>query len=87
MEICNIGCHPDGTADYAVMKKTPPFTGALKAAWKKGVISSDNHAINHVITSEDDEIISTFVGGHHRTKRGVYDLLHRAMTAMGLDER
>ncbi|VTZ26737.1 hypothetical protein MPC4_80178 [Methylocella tundrae] len=59
MEIANIGIHGDGTADYAVaLKKTPPFAGALRAAWKKGKVSSDDTALNAVMAGEDDELIT-----------------------------
>lgn len=88
MEICNIKMNNDGTADYAVvLKKTPPFSGALQLAWKKGVVSCNDIAINNVISSEDEDLISTFVNSHHRTKRGIYDLFFRALKACGLDKR
>jgi hypothetical protein len=87
VEICNIGgTHERG--NYAVvLRKTPPFAGALKAAWRKGVLKAGEHAINSVQVSEDDEIIAANVEGHHRTKRGSYDLLYRALVACGLDKR
>jgi hypothetical protein len=88
MEAANIATHLDGTADFAVMlTKTPPFSGALKAAWKRGKVSFDDRALNAVIASEDDELITGLVQGHHRTRRGVYDLLFRALRACGLDRR
>lgn len=88
MEICNLKTHPDGTADYGIaMKKTPPFTGALRAAWRKGKLSFGDRAVNAVMAGEDDETLIAMASGHHRTKRGVYDLLFRAMRACGLDAR
>lgn len=88
MEIANIETRPDGTADYAVaLKKTPPFAGALSLAWKKGRVSYDAVALNAVIAGEDEELITALVEGHHRTRRGVYDLLFRALRACGLDAR
>lgn len=88
MEVANIRTRPDGTADYAVaMKKTPPFAGALRAAWKKGRVSSDDKALNAVVAGEDDELLTAMAIGHHRTRRGVYDLLFRAMRACGLEAR
>ena len=88
MEVANITTRLDGTADYAVMMtKTPPFSGALKAAWKKGRVTFDDRALNSIIASEDDELITGLVQGHHRTRRGVYDLLYRALRACGLDRR
>lgn len=88
MEIANILTRPDGTADYAVaMKKTPPFSGALRQAWKRGKLTSDDRAINGALTGEDEEMVVALAAGHHRTRRGVYDLLFRAMRACGLEER
>jgi hypothetical protein len=88
MEIANIEMHLDGTANYAVaLKKTPPFSGALKAAWKTGRATYDDHALNKIIAAEDEELITGLVEGHHRTRRGVYDLLFRALKACGLDAR
>lgn len=88
MEVANMATHLDGTADYAVMMtKTPPFAGALQAAWKKGRVSYDDQALNAVTAGEDEELITALAQGHHRTQRGVYDLLFRAMRACGLDRR
>ena len=88
MEIANIKTFPDNTAEYAVvLKKTPPFNGALKLAWKKAKVGSDDKAINSVLVGEDEELITGLVTGHHRTKRGIYDLLFRALVACGLDKR
>lgn len=88
MEIANIQTRPDGTADYAVaMKKTPPFAGALRLAWKRGQVSSDDRALNAVLAGEDHELLTALAEGHHRTRRGVYDLLFRAMRSCGLDGR
>lgn len=61
-----------------VLTKTPPFSGALKAAWKRGKL---------VLGHEDEEIIVAGVEGHHRTRRGSYDLLYRALKACGLEKR
>jgi hypothetical protein len=78
VEIANVG----GTleiGEYAVvLKKTPPFAGALKAAWRKGTLRAGQ---------DDEEIITGAVIGHHRQKRGSYDLLYRALKACGLDAR
>jgi hypothetical protein len=76
VEIANVG----GTAELGnysvVLKKTPPFAGALRAAWKRGLLKG-----------EDDDAIASTVEGHHRTQRGSYDLLYRALKACGLDRR
>lgn len=88
MEICKLKTHHDGTADYGIaMKKTPPFNGALRAVWRKGLLKHDDRAVIAVMAGEDDETLTAMVSGHHRTKRGVYDLLFRAMRACGLSER
>jgi hypothetical protein len=76
VEIANVGGTRE-VGNYAVvLKKTPPFPGALRAAWKRGLMSG-----------EDDDAIAASVEGHHRTKRGSYDLLYRALRACGLESR
>lgn len=88
MEICNLKTHADGTADYGVaMKKCPPYRGALREAWRKGRVSCNEIAINAVTAGDDESLLTAMTSGHHRTKRGVYDLLFRAMVACGLDKR
>lgn len=88
IEIANLTTRPDNTADYAVvLKKTPPFAGALREAWRKGRLTSGDAAINGAVAGEDEEAIYALVNGHHRQKRGVYDLLFRALRACGLDAR
>lgn len=88
MEIANIATRLDGFADYAVaLKKTPPFRGALKAAWKTGRVTSTDETLDAAISGTDDDLIVALVKGHHRTRRGVYDLLFRALRACGLDAR
>lgn len=88
VEICNIGGSRD-VGNYAVvLKKTPPFIGALKRAWRSGKLSYEGgEIIQSAIAGEDDEAIVALVQGHHRTKRGSYDLLYRALRACGLAER
>lgn len=61
-----------------VLTKTPPFKGALKAAWRKGILK-----IGH----DDQDIIVGGVEGHHRERRGSYDLLYLALKACGLEDR
>lgn len=88
MEIANVRTRLDGTADYAVvMTKTPPFRGALRDAWRKGRLTSADGVVNAAMAGEDEEAIVALATGHHRTRRGVYDLLFRAMRACGLAER
>jgi len=88
VEIANIGGDVDGLCNYAVtLKKTPPFSGALKAAWKKGVLSEADGAINAAMAIDDDELTVATVSGFHRVKRGSYDLLFRALKACGLGSR
>jgi hypothetical protein len=77
VEIANTGTGTLERGNYSVvLKKTPPFAGALRAAWKRGLLSG-----------EDDEAIAASVEGHHRTQRGSYDLLYRALRACGLEAR
>lgn len=90
VEICNISGDTDEDASYAVvLKKTPPYAGALKSAWRKGLVGSRSDAatLDTAIAGEDDEMIVGRVDGFHRTKRGCYDLLYRALVACGLDRR
>ena len=89
MEISNLRTHPNGTADYGVvLTKCPPFKGALKAAWRKGLLKSDEDGvIVEVIGGEDSEAMIAHVTGHHRTRRGVYDLAYRALRALGMEGR
>ncbi len=77
VEIANDGTGTPEVGNYrVVLTKTSPFAGALRAAWKRGLLEG-----------EDDDAIAARVEGHHRTQRGVYDLLYRALKACGLDER
>lgn len=88
MEFARIRTHPNGTADYAVvMKKCPPFRGALIAAWRKGRISCDDMRINAALAGDDEELVVALAEGHHRTRRGCYDLLLRALKACGMEAR
>lgn len=88
MEICNLGGDPCGKCAYAVvLKKTEPFAGALKAAWKKGVVSATGDFADSVGRLEDDEIHVEKVEGFDRVKRGSYDLVYLALRACGLDKR
>jgi hypothetical protein len=89
MEIANLRTHANGTADYAVvLTKCPPFKGALKAAWRKGLVKSDaDGVIAQVTAGEDSDCMTAFISGHHRNRRGVYDLAFRALRACGLTER
>ena len=89
MEINNLRTHANGTADYGVvLTKCPPFAGALKSAWRKGLVKADDDGVFAQVTAgEDSECMIAHVTGHHRTRRGVYDLAYRALRACGLHER
>lgn len=76
VEIANVGGTQQVGNYSVVLKKTPPFAGALRAAWKRGLLKG-----------EDDDAIAAEVIGHHRQLRGSYDLLYRALRACGLEER
>ena len=88
MEVARISLDAKGYAEYAVaLKKTPPFDGALRLAWRKGKVGYNDLQLNSVMSGEDEELITALVNGHHRTRRGVYDLLYKALLACGLDKR
>lgn len=89
VEIVNVGSRADGLSDYAVvLKKTPPFAGALRQAWRSGRMTSSNDVyLTDVDVGEDEEAFYARVSGHHRTRRGAYDLLYRALRACGLENR
>jgi len=79
IDIANVGVDANNYGKYkVVMKKTPPFKGALKTAWKSGVYDGK---------TEDDAVMQGWVEGHHRQLRGVYDLLYSALKACGMDSR
>lgn len=59
----------------------------LKAAWRTGLVTYDDRAINSIVAAENEELLTGIVIGHHRTRRGVYDLLFSAMRACGLHLR
>lgn len=77
VEIANVGGTHEVGNYSVVLKKTPPFVGALRQAWRRGLLKG----------GEDDEAIVASVEGHHRTKRGSYDLLYRGLRACGLEAR
>ena len=90
VEIANVGGSLEVGNYVAVLKKTPPFAGALKAAWRKGNLVDDGSRLIRRVVSVSDEDADDIVAeiqGHHRTRRGAYDLLYRALKACGLDER
>ena len=74
----------DGTGNLqkgsyrVILKKTPPWSGALKQKWKDGLFQG---------TPEDNEVLAGTIEGFDRQKRGPYDLLFRALKACGLDRR
>lgn len=88
VEIANISGGTGEFGEYAViLKKTPPFAGAFKVAWRRGRLQYDDTKVCGAIDGEDEEIIVARVAGHHRTRRGCYDLLYRALRACGLEAR
>jgi hypothetical protein len=95
VEIANTAVLDGNFGEYVVvLKKTPPFSGALKSAWRRGRLVASETQIAGVLFregdgdySEDDEAILAEISDHHRTKRGVYDLLYRALKACGLEAR
>ena len=76
MEIANIGGSLTGECDYAVvLKKCPPFAGALIRNWRAGRFT------------EGEDFVGSTVEGFHRVRRGVYDLVFRALKACRIEER
>jgi hypothetical protein len=78
IEIANIGVDGPVGSYRVFLSKCPPFKGALKAAWRRGTVLPE---------TEDEEVIVGAVEGFHRQKRGVYDLLFRALKSCGLEAR
>lgn len=88
VEIARSKLLPGDYGEYVVtLKKTPPFTGALRTAWRQGRLPQDNYVIVGCEPAEDNEVIAARLGGYHRTRRGVYDLLYMALRACGLEGR
>ena len=75
VEIANVGGDAQIGRYSVILKKTPPFAGALRARWRAGELV------------DDDEAIIASVEGFDRVKRGSYDLLYRALAACGLGAR
>lgn len=71
MEIANVGGTHEMGDYHVVLRKCPPFKGALRAVWRSGVIPGH----------QDAEVMTGAVAGHHRQKRGIYDLAFRALAA------
>lgn len=86
IEIANVSNLRDNSNYIAVLKKCPPFKGALTAAWRKGAVSGrwPEYDCNPM---EDDELTVRTVRDFNRVKLGCYDLLFRAMRACGLEAR
>ena len=79
IEIGNDGSGGHETGNYnVILKKTAPFKGALVATWRKVVLDQ---------LDGDEDIVAGKIKGFHRTRRGVYDLLYRALKSCGLDKR
>ncbi|MEA1674066.1 hypothetical protein [Nitrospirillum sp. BR 11163] len=78
MEIANVGGDLIQGNYAVILTKTPPFAGALRAAWRRGAMQPGH---------EDEQVMAGEVVGHHRTQRGVYDLLYRALMAVGMHQR
>jgi hypothetical protein len=88
IEIANLSVSAENVGEYAVvLKKTAPYTGALQQAWRRGRFSERDGTLADVEPLETEELVVARVGGHHRTRRGVYDLVYRALRACGLEAR
>lgn len=79
IEIANDLTGTKETGNYKIiLKKTPPFTGALKQVWISALLNE---------LKDDEDIMTGNVKGFNRVKRGPYDLLYRALKACDLDKR
>ncbi len=78
VEIAKVGGTPDSRNYVVTCKKSPPFKGALVAAWRRGVLKAE---------TADVEVLVGQVEGHDPRRRGAYDLLYRALAACGMDSR
>ena len=79
IEIGNSGTGNEKIGNYRViLRKTPPWKGALVHQWKSALIGVDE---------KDKEIMSGKIEGFDRTNRGPYDLLFKALKACGLNRR
>jgi len=79
IEIANDGSGNEFTGNYKVLlRKTPPWKGALKSEWKTALVKA---------TRDDGAIMIGKVEGFDRIKQGPYDLLFKALKACGLDRR
>ena len=88
IEIARSKLLPGNYGEYVVcLKKTPPFTGALKAAWRQGRLKYEETVLVDCEPGEESETLLSKFGGYHRTRRGVYDLLYLALRACGLEGR
>ncbi|HLY04870.1 MAG TPA: hypothetical protein VKR31_03895 [Rhizomicrobium sp.] len=88
MELSCVDVDASNRGTYAVvLKKTPPWAGALRVAWRTGKLSAQGGCIDAAIAGDDGESIIAIASGHHRTRRGVYDLCYRALVAAGIAER
>jgi hypothetical protein len=88
IEITRTRLLPGNYGEYAVvLKKTPPFTGALRMAWRRGLLTADAGTVTGGDPGEENDLLVARLGGYHRTRRGVYDLLYLALRACGLTVR
>lgn len=72
IEIANDATGSAERGNYVVvLKKTPPWHGALNDTWRKAKLQDDC----------GEEVLTGKIEGLHRSKRGVYDLLYRALKA------
>lgn len=86
IEIANVSNLRDNSNYIVVLKKCPPFKGALTDAWRKGAVSGKwpEYDCNPM---EDDELTVRTVRNFNRVKLECYDLLFRALRACGLEQR
>lgn len=70
IEIANDGTGTKAKGNYVVvLKRTKPWSGALKQVWRSGKFQDDC----------GEDVLTGKVEGHNRLNRGVYDLLYKAL--------
>jgi hypothetical protein len=85
IDIWNLGKNAEGTFDYAVVQlKHDPFLNAWETADGKGLVDYDKSGcVIGVQDHEDEDIKIVRVYGHDRISSDAYDLLYRALVALG----
>lgn len=88
IDISNLGQNADGKYDYAVVQiKHVPFGDALASADAKGLVRYQNGYVTGVKNQDHEDVKTVQVHGHDRSVHDAYDLLYRALIALGYRDR